>query len=451
MENSRKQTSSDLAERVSVRLSQVVPYGARLRLGLSGGRDSVALFSILADLAQRQGYLLECVHVHHGISPRADEWADVCAELCSSRNIKLDIARVDLGKFQAGGLEASARLARYSALSRPGADFVVLAHHQRDQAETILLQLLRGSGVKGLSAMGESGGGNGVPILRPMLAEPFAEIDAYVRAHRLAWVTDESNEDRYFSRNFIRHEVLPVLEARFRGVTGAMARSASHLAEAQKLLDDLASLDLAGMQRDGGLAIAPLRELEDGRAKNVLRFYFSKHGLDLPQTAHLEEVTRQIKAIRSDAKVELNLGRMVGRCHKGVLILEPPTQVPAQGSEYLWHGEPIWNLPELGGVLTFLSTSGRGVSARKLESAPLTVRLRRGGERMHLDVSRPKRTLKNLLQEAGIPFWRRQRLPLIYLGDELAFVPGIGFALACRANPSEPSVLLEWTESVHTG
>jgi tRNA(Ile)-lysidine synthase len=290
-----------------------------------------------------------------------------------------------------------------------------------------------------------------MPILRPMLQEPFSEIDAYVRAHGLAWVTDESNDDTHFPRNFIRHQVLPVLEGRFPGVTKAMARSASHMAEAQKLLDDLAALDLAGLQREGGLAIAPLRELADGRAKNVLRFYFSKFGLDLPQSVHLEEVIRQIKAVCSDAKLEFNLGRMVGRCHKGVLILEPPTRVPGAPAEYRWHGEAVWNLPELGGVLTFLPASGVGVSASKLESAPVTVRLRRGGERMQLEASRPKRTLKNLLQEAGVPFWRRQRLPLVYLGDELAFVPGVGLARACRASPREPSVLLEWTESVFTG
>lgn len=451
MGNSRKQTSNDLAGRVSARLSRVAPHGARLRLGLSGGRDSVALFSILADFAPRLGYSLECVHVHHGISPCADQWADFCAALCRARKIKLDIVRVDLGRFQSSGLEASARLARYGVLFRPGADFVVLAHHQRDQAETILLQLFRGSGVKGLSAMPESGAGNGMPILRPMLDEPFSEIDAYVRAHRLAWVSDESNDDTHFPRNFIRHQVLPVLEARFPGVTKAMARSASHAAEAQKLLDDLATLDLAVLQREGGLAIAPLRELTDVRAKNVLRFYFSKHGLELPQSVYLEEVFRQLKTVRSDAKVEFNLGRMVGRCHKGVLMLEPPTCVPGPSTGYRWHGEAVWNLPELGGVLTFLPASGAGFNANKLESGPLTVRLRRGGERMQLEASRPKRSLKNLLQEAGIPFWRRQRLPMVYLGDELVFVPGVGLALACRANPGEPGVLLEWTESVFTG
>ena len=309
MASSRKLTSSDLGARVSARLSCVVPHGARLRLGLSGGRDSVALFSILADLSPQLGYVIECMHVHHGISPRADAWAEFCAQLCASRNIKLDIVRVDLGHVGGKGLEASARIARYGALFGQGADFVVLAHHLRDQAETILLQLLRGSGVKGLSAMPEISSGSRGRIVRPMLDEPFSEIQAYVAARQLTWVTDESNDDTRFPRNFVRHEVVPMLEARFPGATGAMARSAGHLAEAQKLLEDLAAIDMASMKRGGGLAIPQLQAVDDMRAKNVLRFHFAQNGLELPQSVHLEELLRQIKSVRGDAKVNVNLGK----------------------------------------------------------------------------------------------------------------------------------------------
>lgn len=447
MASSRKLTSSDLGTRVLARLSRVAPYGARLRLGLSGGQDSVALFYILADLAPQRGYAIECMHVHHGISPRADEWSDFCAQLCAARNIKLDIIRVELEQVSVKGLEGSARIARYGALSRKGADFVVLAHHLQDQAETILLQLVRGSGAKGLSAMPETRASNGVRIIRPMLNEPFSEIQGYVGSRRLAWVTDESNDDTRFSRNFVRHEILPMLEARFRGTTAALARSAGHMAEAQKLLEELAALDLAGMKRDGGLSITCLQVLDDIRAKNVLRFYFAHHGLDLPQSVHLGELLRQIKSIRPDSKITFNLGKMIARCHKGVLLLEAAMATSGSGFERNWTGESVWNLPEFGGVLSFFPALGEGVSAAKLSLVPVTVRLRRGGERMQMDSLRPRRTLKNLFQEAGIPPWRRRRLPLIYVGEDLAFVPGFGVALEFRAGPEEAGVLLEWSES----
>lgn len=447
MVSSRKPTSSDLGERVLARLSRVAPYGARLRLGLSGGRDSVALFSILADLAPQRGYVIECMHVHHGISPRADEWSDFCTRLCAARNIKLDVIRVELEQVSAKGLEGSARIARYGALFREGVDFVVLAHHLQDQAETILLQLIRGAGAKGLSAMPGSRTSNGVHIIRPMLAEPFSAIQDYVGSRRLAWVTDESNDDRHFSRNFVRHEILPMLEARFRGTTAAMARSAGHMAEAQKLMEELAVLDLAGMKRDGGLCIANLQGFDDTRAKNVLRFYFAQHELDLPQSVHLGELLRQIRSIRPDSKFTFKLGRMAARCHKGVLRLE--AAMAPSGSDFVqpWTGESVWNLPEFGGVLSFLPALGEGVSAAKLSSEPVTVRMRQGGERMQLDSLRPTRTLKKLFQEAGVPPWRRQRLPLIYIGEKLAFVAGFGVALACRAGPDEAGVLLEWAVS----
>ncbi len=447
MASLRKLTSSDLGARVLARLLSVAPRGARLRLGLSGGRDSVVLFSILCDFAQAGNYTFECMHVHHGISPHADMWAAFCNELCSSRGIGLKVVRVNLAGAADTGIEASARAARYDALLRGAPDCIVLAHHLSDQAETILLQLLRGSGAKGLAAMTALKRDDGGRVVRPMLGEPCAQIQAHAEMRGLSWVTDESNADTRFSRNFIRHKIFPLLEGRFPGATRAMARSASHIAEAQRLMDDLAAIDIAPIRGSGGLNVMRLASLDDVRAKNVLRFHFTQHQLVLPQSVHIEELLRQIRSARGDSSLAINLGAMVARCHKGMLLLEKISPQLDPLGEHQWAGESIWPLPELGGVFAVNTVSGQGISLRRLRSAPVVVRLRAGGETLRLDASRPTRTLKNLLREAGIPYWRRRCLPLVYCGDELVFVPGIGVALSYVAGVNEDGVVMEWSET----
>ena len=447
MANLRKRRSSDLCARVSARLPSNMGSGARVRLGLSGGRDSVVLLAILAELSVENNFVLECVHVHHGISPKADQWAEFCATLCATRGLRIDIVRVKLGDLSAKGLEATARAARYAVLFREGADFVLTAHHLQDQAETVLLQLLRGSGAKGLAAMSRSQADNYGGILRPLLDEAPAELLAFAESAGLQWIEDESNEDTRFRRNFIRHEVLPRVEARFPGATRAIARSAAHLAETQGLLEELATIDLAAIGKAGGLDVGCLSGLNGARAKNVLRTYFSQNSLEMPQTAHLEELLRQIKSARPDGALRVKLGNMNAQIHKGILRLVTSTNQPASSFEVRWAGEAVLPLPHLGGALSFSPGIGAGVSVEKLAMKPVTVRLRIGGERMRMASHRPLRTLKNLLREAGMPYWTRGRLPLLYCGDELAFVPGIGVASDYRAGVGEPSMVLEWAES----
>jgi tRNA(Ile)-lysidine synthase len=405
----------------------------------------VALFSILALLAKRRNYSLECVHVHHGLNPGADDWAAFCGRLCSAHGVKLQIARVAVDLSGGRGVEASARLARYHELLRPDADFLLLAHHLRDQAETVLLQLMRGAGVKGLAAMPGVSMARGPRIVRPLLAEPFSEIQDYAATQKLEWVSDDSNENLRFPRNFVRMEILPVLEARYQGVTKAIARSADNLAEAQGLLDELARIDLAGIKGEGGLSIESLKALGTIRAKNVLRFHLVMNGLEPPQSSRLEELLKQIESGRIDAKVSVNLGGGVAHTYNGLLMLDFGSSVGGSETEYRWKGELDWRLPKFGGRLILTPAGGQGISARKLAQAPVTARLRRGGEKIRVNADRPTRTLKNLFQEARIPFWIRGRLPLLYCGDELAFVPGVGIAVSCQADDAEPGFVPTWS------
>jgi tRNA(Ile)-lysidine synthase len=386
------------------------------------------------------------MHVHHGISPNADRWSEFCDALCASRDIKLDIVNVTLRNIGDKGMEATAREARYAALFGEGADFVLTAHHLCDQAETVLLQLIRGAGIKGLSAMPASNAPNGRRIVRPLLTESASEIQTYAESRGLSWIVDESNLDQRFARNFVRREILPGIEARFPGAIASMARSACHLAESQILLDDLAAIDLMPIRVAGGLEVAGLRRLSSVRAKNALRAYFSEQGLAMPQTSFLEEMLRQAVTVRADGAFKFEIGEFQVRIFRGVLLLAPLLGKIDSNFERRWDGVPVWRLPELGGILQLSEVVGDGVSSMKVTGSPLSVRLRKGGERMRIAKSRPTRSLKNLLRESGTPFWIRERLPLLYCGQDLAFVPGIGLSCEWLASPGERGLRPKWIE-----
>src|SRR5882762_3241102 len=220
MGSSRNSSSSDLPDRSAAVLAPAIFPGAHLALGLSGGVDSVALLSILLELARRLQFSLGAVHVNHGISPNAARWAGFCDELCAKVQIPLQQETVGIDSYRSLGLEGAARRARYEAFARVDADFIVLAQHRDDQAETLLLRLLRGAGLPGLAAMSPLRAltGTRARLLRPLLALSRAEIEAYARLRGLEWVEDESNVDTLRQRNFLRHEVFPLIERQFPAV-----------------------------------------------------------------------------------------------------------------------------------------------------------------------------------------------------------------------------------------
>ena len=419
--------------------------GSHLALGLSGGIDSVSLLSILLHLAPVQRFSLRAVHVDHGISLNSGKWARFCAALCARLQVPFDLETVDITPYRSFGLEGAARRARYNVFARVEADFVVLAQHRDDQAETLLLQLLRGSGLRGLSGMSRARAlpGARVSLLRPLLEVPREEIEAYARANSLAWIDDESNVDVARRRNFLRHKVLPLLETQFGAARATIARTAAHLAEAAELLDQMARGDL---ERAGGgsvVELSVLRELGDPRAKNLLRHLCDVRGIPPFSAAQIDELLRQLLRAREDAAVKLVASGWEFRRYRGRLYLDPERTLGADMRES-WSGENSLPLLALGGILRFKPEEGRGLSLEKLRHAPVTVRLRRGGETLRTDRRRPRRTLKNLFQEQGIPPWRRDRLPLLYCGDDLVSVPGIGDACDFQAMRGEPGLIVTW-------
>jgi tRNA(Ile)-lysidine synthase len=437
-----------LPGRIGDALAPLVPLGSSIVLGLSGGVDSVVLLHLLAELARSRIWKLSALHVHHGISPRAGEWAAFCSALCEAHGIPLVIERVDIGPLLGMGIEAAARELRHAALMRQPADFIALAHHQDDQAETLLLQLLRGAGVKGAAGMPyvkHSVQRPAAPVLlRPLLDFSRAELLAYAEQNGLRWVDDESNVDDRYPRNFLRHRVLPLLEQRFPACRATLARSARHFAEAAALMDALAEQDARAAFDGEALAVARLAELDAARAKNLLRWFLHRRGALLPDHTRLEEMLRQVIAARADAQLCVAWSGWEMRRYRGRVYAEQSLPEPAPDFCTVWQGEDSLELPQLGGVLCFVPCVGDGVSLTKLHAAPVTLRVRRGEERLRPDAARPTRMLGHLFQEYGIPPWRRASWPLVYCGETLAAVPGIGVAHSYRAAPQEAGVRLVW-------
>ena len=439
--------AADLPALVRSALQRHVPPGSRVAVGLSGGIDSVVLLDVLSRLAPRAGIVLSAVHVNHQLSPHAAGWSRFCRTLCAGLGVPLRVARVNVARR--ASREDAAREARYRAYGRTPADFIALAHHGDDQAETLLLQLLRGAGVRGLAGMPEArtlaaARGGSRTLLRPLLAAGRRDIEAYARSRGLDWIEDESNRDVAHGRNFLRHEVLPLLETRYPAARRALARSAGHLGEAASLLDGLAARDAAGAGRDGTLEVAALGKLPAARARGVLREFIARAGERAPPARRLEEILRQVLEARSDARVCVALGGADLRRHAGTLHVVPRRQAAPPTCEVPWRGERDLRLAELGGVLRMTPARGQGISLAKLGAGPVRVRLRRGGERLQPEAGRPRRTLKYLWQEQGVPVWLRSSRPHIYCGESLVGVPGLGIDCAFQARPGEPGVIPEW-------
>ncbi len=445
MASSRNSRPGDVRAAVADAFDRHAPHARHVAVALSGGVDSVVLLDALQWLARTRAFGLAAVHVHHGLSPNADAWEAFCAALCAQRGILLAVRRVEVERVPRTSLEANARRARYAALAAAarelGADAVALAHHQDDQAETLLLQLTRGAGPHGLAAMPMARHVDGVLWLRPLLDVTRATIDAYRAEHRLAHVEDESNANPKHRRNALRHTVVPSLAALDAGYPGTLARAAAHQAEAARLLDELAFQDAAAAydRLTGTLDRGVLTTLTPARARNVLRWLVRELGLLTPSSARLAAMLEQLTSARVDARVRLVHGNSEIGIHRGRIVVHAP---PPSGFERLWSGESVLALPH--GDLAFVPAVDGGLARAALESAPVLVRSRSGGERLQLDAGRPRRALKSLLHAAGVAPWERGALPLVFCGDALAAVPGIGVDIAFRANPGDAAITLDW-------
>ncbi len=403
--------------------------GRRVRLcvGLSGGLDSVVLLHALCSVrdSDAHAFALAALHVHHGLSADADAWAQFCAALCQAWQVPFELRRVEVPRKSGEGLEGAARRLRYAEFAASGADWIALAQHRGDQAETVLLNLLRGAGVAGAAAMPEQrpGVAGGPGRWRPLLGEPRAVLLAHARAHGLSWIEDESNADTRLRRNCLRHEVFPRLAERFPGGEAALARAAQQFGEAEELLGELARIDAAALRlASGRIDVTGFGRLSPARARNLLRFLWREAGFRAPDHRWLEEALAQLMVCRPDAETCLSTRDGELRIYRGELYCLPPRPLPPQS--LAWAGE--LELPWAGGRVRFLPQMPGGIAPECLAAASPRLCPRRGGERLQLSEQRPRRSVRNLLQENGVPPWERTRLPYLWLGDRLAWVGGLG-------------------------
>jgi tRNA(Ile)-lysidine synthase len=407
-------------------------------VGFSGGLDSTVLLHALHEVARAGGHEITAVHVNHGLSPNAQRWAEHCAAVCARLAIALDVVHATLDRSSPLGLEAEARRARYEAYAARPEPYVALAHHRDDQAETVLLQMLRGTGLKGVAAMPRLRALNErVSLYRPFLEFPRAPLETHARAAGLAWIDDESNAGTRHDRNYLRHAVAPLLDARFPAWRDALARFASHAAEAQGLLESLAAIDGAA---DTRLRLDPA--LLPERRRNAVRAFLDAHGLAMPSEARLREMARQLYDARDDACVRIEHdGRLLTR-YRGEARIEP---APAAGMERMpWRGEPRLDLGGARGSVEFERAVGEGLAMARTREGEWYLAAREGGERMRLAPGRPTRTLKNLLQERGVPPAQRERLPLLFEGGRLVWAPGVGIAADYACAPGEEGLKPLW-------
>ena len=415
----------------------------RLLLGFSGGLDSTVLLHILATLRAELPFQLSAMHVHHGLSKNADAWASFCETTCRELNIPLQIQKVIVDKKSSLGVEATARNARYTALNEVEADFICLAQHQNDQAETLLLQLARGAGVKGLAGMAAVDLQR--RLLRPLLHVGRAALEAYAKQNQLSWIEDESNDDTHFDRNFMRHEVLPPLQKRYPAIAQTLSRSAENLAEASALLDDLAQID-AGNETPSQ-KISPkinldlFKNLSAARQANLMRWWLAKNQIGMPSAQQLQQILQQFLHAKTDTaiKIKVSASQTLRGFQGNAYMVQAYAEAAAMN--VLWQGEAEIVLPDCSRLI-FSQKAGEGLALP--QGNKLRIKNREGGERFRPELGRPSRTLKYVLQSSAMPPWQREQLPLIFMDETLAYIPNLGATAELQAKPHEMGCVITW-------
>ncbi len=428
----------------------------RLYVGYSGGLDSHVLLHALVSCYPRS--TITAIHVNHGLSEQADDWQAHCQSVCNDLQIPLVCRRVEIvkqGKDATASLEAAARRARYRQFETLlGADDVLLlAHHMTDQAETVLFRLLRGAGVKGLSAMSDRRNVGAAKALRPLLSLTRSVLQSYADVNQLQWVEDSSNQNVQYDRNFIRHQIMPLMTQRWPQSETVIARAADHCREAQYLVDQLARSDLATMAVQAvfdkpwlanviaSLSLDKLLLLDDIRVKNVLRYWINSCASRLPSTEQLNSIVKTCCTQAAGAAPFITFAGIECRSYQGRLYLlrslpsiDPTLTVNSDGCQSI-------DLPG-NGRLAFSRTLGEGIKFGAGQQ--LEICYRSGGERCCPEGRAHSQKLKKLLQEYGVEPWVRHRIPVLYVDGVIASVIGLWHCSGHTVSSGEEGLSIHW-------
>jgi tRNA(Ile)-lysidine synthase len=423
------------------------PAGATgLVVALSGGADSAGLLAAVSALGTGfRGLPVRAVHIDHGLQTAAASFRESCRALCAALNIPLTLIPVTVETPPGASLEAAARDARYAALAaalRPG-ECLLTAHHREDQAETLLLQALRGAGLKGMSAMPTCR-----PLglgwhLRPLLDVPQSELLAFGASASCASVIDPMNENLRFDRGYLRRQVWPLIESRWPGAAATLARTAQHAADAQELLDRAAAADVGRLRDGDALSVPGLRALSPPERINALRFWLREADVEPPSTARLNEALRQIFEAEADHLPAIVWDDYALRRYRQRVFLTDAHPPRLEGARH-WRVAPDSRV-DLGpnsGTLCWTAQIG-GIDVRRLPQT-LTVRGREGGETLKPAVKARTQSVQHLCQSQGVLPWMRDALPLVFAGDALIAVAGLWLDARWCVAPPEEGLAVVW-------
>ncbi len=396
--------------------TQLQAQGKKFLCGFSGGLDSSVLLHAAAKLPDIR---IRAIHIHHGLHPDADRWTQHCIEVCRDLNIDLTTVKVDVDKTAGKGTEAAARHARYAAIAKLIHDDEILltAHHLQDQAETVLLRLLRGSGSRGLAAMRAATSVHGFRQFRPLLSVSKAVLQSYASSEKLSWIEDPSNEKNDFDRNYLRHEIMPLLEKRWPKTSSALSHSAELLAEEHQCLKMQSEIFLSQVQGidERSLSVSALMQYQKPWRAQILRTWTESLNTP-PLPAHiLQEIELVILPAKPDAEAQVSWeGTAISRWRDCLYLSQIQPGMP-QDWQLEWNGALEFALPngDRWGFVTAANCPMTAVDISNYFGGHFLVTLRRGGEKILLENREHHSLIKNCLQELGVPPWERRKLPLI--------------------------------------
>lgn len=439
-----------LSDHLQAQLRSLMPKAQGYWVAYSGGLDSHVLLHAMAELADRLPVTVGAVHVNHNLQSESAAWEGHCGRVCAELGVSLQVLNIAVQVSVGQSPEDAARQARYQALASwlPPGHAILLAHHQEDQAETVLLQLLRGAGPRGMAAMPALSVLGQGQLIRPLLDCARSRLRAYAEDHALQWVEDPSNVSQAYDRNFVRHRLWPPLEHRWPSAAKVLSRAAELQAETAQLLDELAAVDLPRCvgQRSDLLSIRALRALSRARCANVLRYWLRGQAAPLPSRAVLERIMEDVLPAAGDAVPRVEWAQVSVRRYRDDLYLLPAMTPPQPDQRWVWDMQQPLDMAD--GVLSIATGTGQGVAAAKLSGRRVQVRLRQGGERLQPQGRREHQSLKHLFQSAAVPPWERARVPLIYLDENLIAVAGYWVTEGFQAAPETAGIRFLWSRAI---
>lgn len=408
----------------------------------------MVLLAICANLSKTHKSLrFAAIHIHHGLQSCADKWVDHCHQWCHLLGIPLNVVRLDARAESGQSPEETARNARYSALrqSLRSGDVLLTAHHLDDQAETLLLQLLRGAGLAGMAAMPESAEFAPGLLIRPLLSFSREDLLDFARSHSLEWIEDPSNQTDQYDRNFLRNSIIPLLKQRWPGLAHTLSRSARHCAEAEGLLTADAKILLERCKvAKNSLSRRALQDMSAPHQRQVLRAWIKENQMRMPSTRIINRILTETINAADDRNPIVHWPEGEVRRYRDALFLLPALAGFKPPESQTWDDGEFVTLAGDNGRLQLLENHQPGISERLWASQDVTIRYRRGGECLQLKGRAGTHQLKKLFQEVGTPPWIRERTPLIFIGSHLAAVAGLWIAAGFVAKPDERQLSIEW-------